>query len=145
MRELGELNEWDWVTRSLGRNAQLGLVAALLALASEPVAADDFTFRRVGVPYASSSNRITVQIGVQTATLEADSDREFGRPPARQDPAPVGGQQSPAAPAAGMEWFWAGVSPLLSDARSGRLEEAFAVITDAPPGEVVPPQRQSLQ
>ena len=93
----------------------MGLAAPLLTLASGPVAADDFTFRRIGVPNASSANRVTVQIGMQTAKLEADSDREIDTLPAVQDPAPMEGQTTATARAAGMEWFWAGVSPLISD------------------------------
>jgi soluble lytic murein transglycosylase-like protein len=46
---------------------------------------------------------------------------------------------------AGVDWFWQGVSPLLADGHLGRLDQAFAVLAEAPPGEVVPPQRQALQ
>lgn len=105
MRDLGELKEWTWATRSLRGKALLGLVAALLALAIGPVAADEFTFRRVSVPNASSSNRITVQIGVETAKLDADSDREFDRPPARQAPKPMERMATAAVRSAGLEWF----------------------------------------
>jgi transglycosylase-like protein with SLT domain len=146
MRETSEPKECVWASRSLRGNAQRGLVAALLALASGPAVAEDFTFRRVGVPNASSSNRITVQIGVETAKLEADSDREFDRPPARPDTAPIEGGTTAAARAAGVEWFWAEVSPLLSASHPERLEEALKVLAGAPAGdEIIPPQLGAVQ
>jgi soluble lytic murein transglycosylase-like protein len=120
-------------------------LALLFALLDGPALAEEFTFRRVGVPSNGSSNRITAQIAVATPSHSFTSSRASEQQPAQVEPVSVVPRGHAAARMAGVDWFWKGVSPLLSDARSGRLEEAFAVITDAPPGEVVPPQRQALQ
>ena len=56
----------------------------------------------------------------------------------------MGSRTTAAARAAGMEWFWAGVSPLISASHPGRLEKALDVIADAPSGEIVLPQSSAL-
>lgn len=113
--------------------------AALASLClAGPVAAEikrlqpDFTFRRVTVPTAGATNRITVQVAP--------------RPPAT--PAAAGSPAaSPQAPRRlGMEWFWNAVSPARADSNPGRLELALNTINNPPAGEgVAAPRLQTLQ
>lgn len=145
MQERNERQEWPWGGPRLGGEARLALVATLLALASGPVAADDFTFRQVGVPSGSSTNRITVQIGTAAPAIASNSAQKLEVRPSQEELEPAASRGHAAAQTAGVEWFWTGVSPLLSETRPGRLQDAFAVIADAPPGEIKLPQPQALQ
>ncbi|MDG1377179.1 MAG: lytic transglycosylase domain-containing protein [Yoonia sp.] len=100
---------------------------------------NDFSFKRVTVPSASATRRITVQI-----------DPTAPRPPASPTlaGAAVAGAAVPnaAAPVTGLEWFWMAVSPRLSDSGPGRLEQALREIDQAPDGKAVPaPRLQTLQ
>lgn len=123
----------------------LSFVVLLLAAISEPVLAKDFTFRRVGVPSSGSTNRITVQIGVDEWRLASSSTRTPEVRPRQDRTAPARSGGGASARAAGVEWFWNAVSPLLSASRPERLEEALTVIAGAPSGEITEPQSQALQ
>ena len=123
------------------------MIAAIVAcvLMTGPLGAEtsrlqpDFSFNRVTVPKTNSSRqRITVQIAPAA-------------PQAPSAPATAGsagaGVEAPAAPrVSGLEWFWAGVSPDISDTEPGRLELALREIANAPEGKAVPiPRLQDLQ
>ncbi|MBW7922127.1 MAG: lytic transglycosylase domain-containing protein [Rubellimicrobium sp.] len=109
-------------------------MAALLvtAAAAEPARMQpDFTFRRVGVPQAGTTGRITVQI---------DPEEQARRLAMAPTPAPL----APPAAAGSSAWFWEVISPARADSRPGRLDEAMRAIANAatpPPG----PRLQGLQ
>lgn len=99
----------------------------------------DFSFKRVTVPTAGTTRRITVQI-----------DPNAPRPPS--SPLAAGTAVAGASPQAaapqitGLEWFWLAVSPKLSDSGPGRLEAALREMENAPDGKGVPtPRLQTLQ
>jgi len=125
------------MTRSFGFKALLGcgllLCGADMAAAQDRLQ-NDFTFRRVGVPPATTERRITVQIAPA--------------PPRAPAPPPVAGEgasSGPAMPApSGYEWFWAAISPRLADTGPGRLEPALREIANAPVA-VPAPRLQTLQ
>lgn len=114
--------------------------AAALALicAAGPIAAEikrlqpDFTFRRVTVPTAGASNRITVQVAPRAPATPAAA----GTP-----------TSSPDQPRSlGMEWFWSSISPAKADSNPGRLEAALNLINNQPSGGgVSAPRLQTLQ
>lgn len=125
--------------------ALVALVAALL-LGAPDAAAQDFTFRRVGVPRAGATDRITVQID---PAAPRHVSAPWGPPLPRRagggaPPAEAGRGGGGAATPAGVEWFWAGVSPLLADAGPGRLAQALDVMAGAPQGFTAP-RLQGLQ
>lgn len=126
--------------------APLGAAVAALLHAPE-AAAQDFTFRRVGVPRAGATDRITVQIdpaAPRRVSAPAPPSR-VGQGGAAATPASNrGGGGGGAATPAGVEWFWTGVSPLLADAGPGRLAQALDVMAEAP-GGFAPPRLQGLQ
>lgn len=111
---------------------------------------NDFTFRRIGVPQAGTTDRITVQIDPNSAYRV--------RPPAApQGPAAAGesvgdaivaaaaASIAPAAPAAaGTEWFWTTISPRLADSGPGRLQQALAHIAAVPEGQAIATPRVQL-
>ncbi len=125
---------------------KLPLVVALAAANafSMPVWAEgsrlqaDFSFKRVAVPTRNTSSpRITVQI-------------DPNAPKAPTAPAAAGTAVAGVAPAVpkltGLEWFWLGVSPDISETGPGRLELALREIANAPDGKGVPtPRLQTLQ
>jgi hypothetical protein len=116
----------------------------LLLGAGAPAGAEDFTFRRIGVPEAGATNRITVQIDPSVPMFVSNRATTPFVPVAPQDiETPSGG--GGAARAAGVEWFWRGVSPLVRDSGPGRLEEALQVIAQAPAGEITAPRLQHMQ
>jgi len=117
--------------------------AAALALicAAGPVVAEikrlqpDFTFRRVTVPTAGSSNRINVQITPRAPTAPAAAGTLASAQP-----------EQPQRRSSGMEWFWSSVSPARADSGPGRLETALNLINNPPGGNSVPaPRLQTLQ
>lgn len=117
-----------------------GLILMLLSVAYPAIsevlpAQPDFTFRRVSVPQAGASQRITVQIQPVTSNTAP-----LAAMPAS---APVPG----ATPLIGeTEWFWNAISPALADMNPGRLEPAVAQINAAPEGQMItPPRLQALQ
>ncbi len=125
--------------------AVLAPLGALVVGASE-AAAEDFTFRRVSVPRAGATDRITVQID-PTAPRQVSAPwgpplpRRAGGAATLPDASRGGGA---AATPAGVEWFWTGVSPLLADSGPGRLAQALEVMAEAPQG-FAPPRLQGLQ
>ena len=122
---------------------RVALVSALLAAA--PVVAEverlqpDFTFKRVPVPSAETSNRITVQIDPNAPRLG----------PVYADPEPeavaaIGAIASPQA--SGLEWFWTTVPTALATQGPVRFQLAIQQLNNPPSGQGVPPPRlQSLQ
>ncbi len=130
-------------TRPIARAACAGLVGAVVGVLGGPAASEDFTFRRIGVPAPGSTDRITVQIDPSEPRFVSNQAVTPFVPLTREDLPPSSGNG--AAGAAGVEWFWRGVSPLLADARPGRLEQALVVIAAAPDGEIAPPRLQHLQ
>jgi membrane-bound lytic murein transglycosylase B len=124
------------------------LAALATVVANAPMAAaEDFTFRRVGVPRAGSADRITVQIdptAPRRASAPAAAPRTGeGAAPgdaARDEGRGGGGAATPA----GVEWFWTGVSPFLADSGPGRLAQALDVMAEAP-RSFAAPRLQGLQ
>lgn len=97
----------------------------------------DFTFRRVGVPEAGATNRITVQI-------DPNAPRRVAAP--RPPEAPADAAAAPSAAAAGTDWFWTAISPRLADSGPGRLEQALLHMGSAPEArDVSVPRVQTLQ
>ncbi len=88
----------------------------------------DFTFRRVGVPEAGATSRITVQIDPNAAPR---------RLAAAQMPAPDLGPMT----GGNSAWFWEAISPARADSRPGRLEEAMRALANA----TTPPPAPRLQ
>lgn len=102
-------------------------------LAEGPAPFPEFTFKRMKVPGAGTGKRITVQVDpsqVRAAPAEVETDI----PPAE-------------APSAGIyDWYWASVSPSLSDSSSGRLEDAVNSLSNGPAGtSVAAPRLQHMQ
>ena len=127
----------------------MGRVAVFIILASvflSPVvqAQDqeefrDFTFRRVAIPQQGSSTpRISVQIDpVEQALILAPPSKPEVKPDR-----PV--EDVLASPTA--DWFWQIVSPALSAANPGRLQDALHHIENAPEAQnLVSPRLQHLQ
>lgn len=135
--------------RQTGKGAaagRIGRAAAILAALGGwggAVVAEDFTFRRVGVPGAGSTDRITVQIDPDAPMFVSNRPTTPFVPLTREGEAPAAG--GGAARAAGVEWFWRGVSPLVTDSGPGRLALALEVIAEAPPGEIIAPRLQHMQ
>ena len=120
------------------------LASAWLGAMALPAAAEDFTYRRVGVPQSGGGNRITVQIDPTKPMFEFNQASSPFVPLTRDDvETPAGG--GGATRAAGVEWFWSGVSPLVIDSGPGRLDDALRVIAGAPSGQIVPPRLQHMQ
>ncbi len=121
----------------------VALISAILA--STPVVAEverllpDFTFKRVPVPSAGSTNRITVQIDPNAPRLG----------PVYADPAPepVAAAGAIALPQpSGLEWFWTTVPTDIAAQGAVRFQKAIAQLNNPPVGQGVPsPRLQSLQ
>lgn len=125
-------------SRALARRAwRATWVVASLAVSAGPVAAE-FTFRTVAAPQPGERNRITVQIDPSAPQVVASAF-----PPRDPDAPPVAAGRGGAATMA-PDWFWAGVSPSITDAGPGRLGEALAYI-DQSPEAPAGPRLQSLQ
>jgi len=111
------------------------LLCAGMAAAEPARLQPDFTFRRIGVPEAGSTGRITVQI---------DPEEQARRLASARTPEPVAPPLAGPAAAGSSAWFWEAVSPARADSRPGRLEEAMRVLANArtpPPA----PRLQGLQ
>ena len=119
------------------------LMTVVLCLAA-PAWADstapfvDFTFKRVKVPTAGATKRITVQIDP-----EAEPYR-FAMPARPDQPR---GTPGAVAPYVGdFDWYWTAVSPALADASPARLEDAVNSLARGPGGTSVPtPRLQDMQ
>ena len=132
------------VALAAGSVVPAGPVAAQVLERMQP----DFTFRRVTVPGAGVTNRITAQI-------DPSAPSAIRAPGGPRSPATAGTPLAttpasavvPAAPApSGYEWYWDIVSPSLDARSSGRLGEAVAALAAAPAGTPVPqPRVQTLQ
>jgi len=109
-----------------------------------PLAAQDFSFRRIGVAPQTGANRITVQIDpVEQARRIAPPVPVAPRLPLASAPPPTGDQGTPASARFG--WFWDHVQPGIEQ-REGRFLAAIAALRAAPPGNRVPePSVQALQ
>ncbi len=118
-------------------------VANLMLCAASAARADDFTFRRIGVPGAGSTDRITVQIDPAAPLFVSNRPATPFVPLA--PPGALEGGDGSADQAAGVEWFWNSVSPLLSDSGPGRFVEALRVVATAPEGGIPGPRLQTLQ
>jgi hypothetical protein len=118
--------------------------AALLALATAAAAEEtqsypDFSFKRVKPPEAGTSRRITVQITEPSFMLAAPRAQPDWRD--RMPPGPGEGGGPQGAPMGSLAWYWEHVSPSITAASSGRLEEALVALTRAPPGAAPPSPR----
>lgn len=121
-------------------------VAALIAIAPQAQAEvlrlqPDFTSKRVTVPAANATNRITVQIDPNAPRLDP-----IYAEPAPEVPvvAPDGSIDLPAP--SGLEWFWANVSASVQDQGPARFMTAIAQLNNPPDGTAVrAPRLQSLQ
>ncbi|MEO1640500.1 MAG: lytic transglycosylase domain-containing protein [Pseudomonadota bacterium] len=117
------------------------ICAAQTSLAEVERLQPDFTFKRVPLPSAGTSNRITAQIDPNAPRLG----------PVYADPEPEPEQAtviSPDAnaPANGLEWFWTGVTGTLLGQSPARLEMAISQINNPPDGQRVPtPRLQAMQ
>ena len=99
----------------------------------------DFSFKRVTVPSAGATRRITVQI-------DPNAPRAPSAPSAAGTAVSAAAPQAAAPKITGLEWFWVAVSPKLSDTGPGRLEIALQEMDKAPDGKGVPtPRLQTLQ
>ncbi len=111
----------------------IGVASAQSAERLQP----DFTFKRVAVPQAGARQRITVQI--------VPKPPRKALPPAASGDAPASGSQA-GQNHSGFEWFWASVSPRMSDSGPGRLETALGALDAAPQGKgLAAPRVQQLQ
>lgn len=119
--------------------ALCGAITATSVLAENHRLQSEFTFRRVGVPQAGATNRITVQVApsapsgpsAPSAAGAATTPRTPGQP-AIAGLAPV---------SSGTDWYWDAISPSLDDASSLSLEDAVAALRTAPSGEAIPAPR----
>lgn len=117
----------------------LSVIGLAILCAATPVAAEikrlqpDFTFRRISVPQAGTTQRITVQVAP--------------KPPTAADPTATPAATPQTAPqSSGMEWFWNTISPSKADSGPGRLEASLDLINNPPSGEgVAAPRLQTLQ
>ncbi len=123
--------------RFMFSGAITALVLAGPALGQDgPAPYPDFTFKRVTVPQAGATNRLTIQIDPEAqaaalavpekTTTSAEPDLEIALPA----PTP-------------WDWFWQEVSPKLSDTGPANIQKAISAITER---DGVPlPRLQHLQ
>lgn len=126
--------------RSIVLTVFMALTGAGAALAESHRLQGDFTFRRVGVPQAGATNRITVQVAPQ-APSGPSSPSAAGAggatPRAPGEPAIAGLAPAPS----GVDWYWEAISPSLDDANSFSLDDAVAALRTAPDGQAIPAPR----
>lgn len=116
--------------------AIVAMCTATQVMAETPSPYPSFTFKRVGVPNKGSTNRIKVQVDPADQLVPA-TDATEDTAPGTPDKAPV---------LTGLEWYWMGVSPKLSDSGPGRLQTSVLYLDKAPEGKAVPkPRLQQLQ
>jgi len=128
--------------RSILLSLFMALTGAGQALADSHRLQDDFTFRRIGVPQAGSTSRITVQVAPRAPSAPsgpaaAGAAGATTTPRAPGSPAIAGLAPAPN----GVEWYWEAISPSLDDASSFSLEQAVAALRAAPSGQEVPSPR----
>lgn len=130
--------------------AQEDLSKADIPETAAPPAFESFTFRRVGLPGAPGSRRITVQIDpVEQARRLAASpkvDRAAEQAPRDiPEPKPQAPAAAKAAPATAYSWFWERV-PTARSAVDDRFPLALAALSQGPGGaQVAAPRMQNLQ
>lgn len=123
----------------------ISLIAAGAILGASPSGAEverlqpDFSFKRVAVPAANATSRITVQIDPTAPRLG----------PVYADPKPeeVVARAPIALPQpSGLEWFWTTVSPAIGETGPVRFQMAMDQINNPPQGSAVAvPRLQALQ
>ncbi|SMX37031.1 lytic transglycosylase domain-containing protein [Octadecabacter ascidiaceicola] len=120
--------------------ALCGATTATSILAESHRLQNDFTFRRVGVPQAGATNRITVQVAPSAPSgpsAPAAAGAATATPRTPGQPAIAGLAPAPS----GTDWYWEAISPSLDDASSLSLEAAVAALDTAPSGEAIPSPR----
>ncbi|WP_342070097.1 lytic transglycosylase domain-containing protein [Yoonia algicola] len=115
------------------------ILAITPALAEVERILPDFTFKRVPIPSAGSSSRITVQIDPNAPRL--------GPVYADPEPEPVVAAGAIALPQpSGLEWFWTTVPTALAAQGPVRFQKAIEQLNNPPSGKGVPsPRLQALQ
>ncbi len=99
----------------------------------------DFSFKRVTVPAANATSRITVQIDPTAPRLGPVYAEPMPEPV--RAPGPVALPQP-----SGLEWFWTTVSPAIGETGAVRFQNAMAQINNPPQGSAVSvPRLQALQ
>jgi soluble lytic murein transglycosylase-like protein len=127
-------------TRIAGLACAVFLATLAPAAAEETQTYPDFTFKRMKPPEAGASRRITVQITEPSFMLNAPRAQPDWRD--RMQPGPSGGEGGVAGgPLGSLAWYWDHVSPSMTEASSGRLEEAMLALTKAPPDSPAPTPR----
>lgn len=126
-------------------SAALAVVLATAAPAEEPPQGVETTFKRVTPPAPGTTRRITVQIDPEEqAAYIAALPKVGSRPRKPAQPGPGGEASADAATA--FPWFWQAVSPALSAASPGRLDQAISSLAIGPAGANVPaPRLQAMQ
>ena len=113
--------------------------------AEQTQAGGDFTFKRVGVPQASESKRITVQIDPNAEIFRITPGFEPRRP---GDPRPEAALQLPPdALGEGLDdfaWYWEVVSPTLDAEPASRFQAALAAV-ERGVTKVASPRLQTLK
>lgn len=99
---------------------------------AEPPPFQDFTFKRVKPPSASSGSRINVQI---TDPLPKPKSKTASKADDAATPAAA------LAVASKMDWFWSDISPDLTAAAPDRLDPALIRLSNPPAGSSVPEPR----
>ena len=111
--------------------------AASTAVAESHLLQNEFTFRRVGVPQAGATNRITVQVAPSAPSGPSSPSAAGSSTGTPGAPAIAGLAPAPN----GVEWYWEAISPSLDDAASFSLEAAVTALRTAPEGQAVPAPR----
>lgn len=124
----------------------LMLTAAQAAFAEFDPVQPDFTFKRVPVPSAGVTSRITVQIDPNVPPIPDYLD---GPPPrvSEEDVTIVGAEVPIDVPApSGLEWFWANVPAATGISGAARFVRAMDQLNNGIEGRTVPtPRLQALQ
>lgn len=107
----------------------------------------DFTFKRVPVPQAGTTRRITVQIDPAEqararAALEQRAAERAAEEAAKAE-ADVQTAEADDTPKSGYEWFWASVSPALDEAGPANVMKALETLTAR--ADLQSPRLQTLQ
>ncbi|MEN8841360.1 MAG: lytic transglycosylase domain-containing protein [Octadecabacter sp.] len=129
--------------RSIIKSVLIGLCGAITAtsvMAESHRLQNDFTFRRVGVPQAGATNRITVQVAPSAPSgpsAPAPAGAAIATPRTPSQSAIAGLAPAPS----GTDWYWDAISPSLDDASSLSLEAAVAALRTAPSDEAIPAPR----
>lgn len=129
-------------------NHPISCLAALLvvsvatqAWSDSHILQPDFTFKRVGVPSATTTSRITVQIDPDAAPL--DFLPSASAPPIVAAAAAL--PQAPAAPS-NFAWYWDIVPPGIAFGGPARFELAVSQLDKGPSDRAVPaPRLQDMQ